>query len=172
MLAAGEGRRFGEPKAPVVVNGKRMVDRAVDVLRDAGCEPVIVVLGAWQGYVPHAETVFNRNWPSGMGSSLRVGMKSAQTYDVDAALVTLVDLPGLTTAAARRRLDSGASLAAATSDGQRGLPVLFARERLDGVAESAVGDQGARDYLRAHADDLILIEVGDVASGDDMDEPQ
>ncbi len=34
---------------------------------------------------------------------------------------------------------------------------------------AATGDRGARDYLREHANDVIVIEIGDVASGDDLD---
>ena len=49
VLAAGEGRRFGGPKAPAVIDGERLVDRAVRVLRAGGCDPVYVVLGAWVG---------------------------------------------------------------------------------------------------------------------------
>ncbi len=54
VLAAGEGKRFGGPKAPYVHNGERLVDRAVNVLAEAGCDPVFVVLGAWIGGVPGA----------------------------------------------------------------------------------------------------------------------
>ena len=33
VLAAGAGVRFGGPKAPVVVDGERLVDRAARLLR-------------------------------------------------------------------------------------------------------------------------------------------
>ena len=59
VLAAGEGRRFGGPKAPYVLDGVRLVDRAVALLRDAGCDPVLVVLGAWIDDVPDAVVVVN-----------------------------------------------------------------------------------------------------------------
>jgi len=36
VLAAGEGRRFGGPKAPYVHEGERLVDRSVRLLREAG----------------------------------------------------------------------------------------------------------------------------------------
>ncbi|MGA1145657.1 MAG: NTP transferase domain-containing protein, partial [Candidatus Nanopelagicales bacterium] len=48
VLAAGEGKRFGGPKAPFEYDGERLVDRAVRVLREAGCDPVFVILGAWE----------------------------------------------------------------------------------------------------------------------------
>jgi len=172
VLAAGEGRRFGGPKAPVVIDGERLVDRAVRVLRDGGCDPVYVVLGAWSGDVPDAVMVTNPEWPEGMGSSLRVGLAALEGVPVDAAVVTLVDLPGLTAAAVSRLVEADSGIVAATYDGERGHPVRFGREHWAAIAATARGDAGARDYLRTHADEVHLIEVGDVASGEDLDEPR
>lgn len=170
VLAAGEGRRFGGPKAPYLLDGERLVDRAVRVLRAGACDPVVVVLGAWVGAVPAAEVVVNAGWAGGMGSSLRAGLEHLATEpDVGRVLVSLVDLPGLTPAAVQRLAASDAGLAVATYDGERGHPVLLAREHWAGVAASARGDRGARDYLAAH--EVTLVEVGDVASGADLDLP-
>lgn len=169
VLAAGEGRRYGGPKAPVVVDGERLVDRAVRILREGGCAPVVVVLGAWVGEVADAEIVVNPHWAEGMGSSLRCGL--AAVASADRVLVTLVDLPGLTAEAVRRMLATDAALAAATFNGERGHPVLIGAAHIAGVSESARGDAGARAYLREHADEVALVEVGDVATGEDLDEP-
>ncbi|MEJ7726951.1 MAG: NTP transferase domain-containing protein, partial [Actinomycetes bacterium] len=46
VLAAGAGRRLGQPKALVSVDGRRFVDLAVDALREGGADPVLVVVGA------------------------------------------------------------------------------------------------------------------------------
>ena len=170
VLAAGEGRRFGGPKAPALVDGERLVDRAVRVLRDGGCDPVHVVLGAWVGGVPGAEVIVNPDWAEGMGSSLRAGLTAIA--EADRVLVTLVDLPGLTSDAVARLVASPARLAQAAYAGERGHPVVFGSEHLAGVASSAAGDRGARDYLREHADEIALIEVGDVATGEDLDVPR
>jgi CTP:molybdopterin cytidylyltransferase MocA len=176
VLAAGEGRRFGGPKAPYVLDGVRLVDRAVALLRDAGCDPVLVVLGAWVGEVPDAEVVLNDEWRGGMGSSLRAGLDALSSYDdVDRAVVTLVDLPGLTAPAVARLLETTTEalevLAATTYDGVRGHPVLLGRAHWDGVRETATGDQGARTYLATHEHILTLVEVADLATGTDLDEP-
>lgn len=183
VLAAGAGRRFGGPKAPYVVDGERLVDRAVRVLREAGCDPVVVVLGAWVGDVPGSVVVVNDDWSSGMGSSLRRGLAHLAADDerarvsslaaINGVLVTLVDLPGLTPEAVRRLASTGADdprevLASATYDGARGHPVLLGRSHWDAVADSAEGDRGARAYLATH--DVILVEVADVATGTDLDE--
>lgn len=169
VLAAGAGRRFGGPKAPYLLDGARLVDRAVDLLRSAGCEPVVVVLGAWVGDVPGATVVVNEGWSEGMGSSLRAGLAALGPLPVDRAVVTLVDLVGLTPEAVARVMATDSDLAAATYEGDRGHPVVLGRSHWPGVAASAVGDRGARDYLDEHLDALILVEVGDVASPADLD---
>ena len=171
VLAAGAGTRYGEPKAPVVIDGERLVDRAVRVLTEGGCDPVYVVLGAWVGDVAGADIIVNDAWPEGMGSSLRTGLQALQDLpEVDAAVITLVDLPGLTPAAIRRMVDIDAGLAVACYAGERGHPVRLAREHWPEAVAVARGDEGARRLLRGR-DDVVLVEVGDVASGYDVDVP-
>ena len=173
VLAAGEGRRFGGPKAPVIVDGERLIDRSVRVLREGGCDLVYVVLGAWQGDVPGAEAVANPEWPEGMGSSLRVGLSAVATApDIDRVVVTLLDLPGLAVQAVERLVASPGRIAQAAYDGERGHPVMLGREHWAGVIEVARGDRGARDYLRARTQEIAIVEVGDVASGEDLDVPE
>src|SRR5687768_9682673 len=46
VLAAGGGRRYGGPKALVSRQGQLLVERAVATLRDGGCAPILVVVGA------------------------------------------------------------------------------------------------------------------------------
>lgn len=169
VLAAGAGVRFGGPKAPFVLDGERLVDRAVRVMRDAGCEPIVVVLGAWVGEVPEAVVVVNDEWAEGMGSSLRTGLSALDIMsEVDSVIVTLVDLPGLTADGVRRIVDSPASIAAATFDGERGHPVKFAREHWEEIIAVARGDEGARRFLAGRSD-VVRVEIGDVATGADMD---
>ncbi|WP_411074467.1 NTP transferase domain-containing protein [Streptomyces sp. cmx-4-7] len=181
LLAAGGGRRLGErPKALLTHRGRPLVEHAVGVLRAAGCEVVHVVLGASADAVreraelPGCVLVDNPEWAAGMGSSLRVGLASlaADPRGVDAALVSLVDQPGIgAEAVARVRAAYGSrdSLAAASYDGRRGHPVLFGAGRWAGIAETAVGDRGARDYLVAHRDALTPVDCSDVADPYDID---
>ncbi|MFJ2938305.1 NTP transferase domain-containing protein [Streptomyces sp. NPDC087219] len=181
LLAAGGGRRLGgRPKALLTHRGRPLVEHAVGVLRAAGCDVVHVVLGASAEVVreraelPGCVLVDNPEWAEGMGSSLRVGLDSlaADPRGVDAALVLLVDQPGIgAEAAARVRAAyvSRESLAAASYDGQRGHPVLFGAGHWSGIAELAVGDRGARDYLAAHRDAITPVDCSDVAEPYDID---
>jgi CTP:molybdopterin cytidylyltransferase MocA len=171
VLAAGEGKRFGGPKAPYVHQGKRLIDSAVEVLAGAGCSPVFVVLGAWIGEVPNAEILINENWASGMGSSLQTGLAHLNSQsNIEEVVVSLVDLPGLTSAAVSRIVQSPGEIVVASYDGARGHPVKFTRDTWPELITSAGGDQGARTYISEHPEDIVLIEVGDVATGEDMDE--
>jgi nicotine blue oxidoreductase len=179
VLAAGGGRRLGgRPKALLSHRGRPLVEHAVAALRAAGCTRVHVVLGAAAGVVrERAELsgcvlVDNPEWEEGMGSSLRAGLDSLRGSGARAALVSLVDQPGVGAAAMARvrgAYRGEDSLVAASYDGVRGHPVLFGAAHWSGIAASATGDQGARAYLREHAADVTLVECGDVAADHDID---
>lgn len=172
ILAAGQGRRFGGPKAPAVVDGERLVDRAVRVLREGGCEQVIVVLGAWIGEVPEAQVVRNPVWHNGMGSSLQCGLLAAKAIvDADRIVISLVDLPGLTGAAVAEARSRAGRLGVATYQGAQGHPVIIGREWADQLINSVRGDVGAREFLQEHRADVMRIEVGHLADGRDVDTP-
>jgi CTP:molybdopterin cytidylyltransferase MocA len=173
LLAAGSGSRFGGPKALAELDGERLVDRAVRILSLGGADPVVVVLGAAVIDVPGADAVVvNEGWAEGMGSSLRAGLAADALAGCGAALVLLVDQPGIRTSAVRRLLeayDGGADLAVATYEGQRGHPVLLGRDHWVGVCASAVGDRGARVYLAEHPE--VVVEVPCDGDAKDADTP-
>jgi CTP:molybdopterin cytidylyltransferase MocA len=178
VLAAGGGRRYGMPKALVEYEGSLLVERAVRTAR-AVCDPVLVVLGAravdvWRSADLAGATVLaNEDWESGMASSLRTGLEGLRAWPgrVDAALVLLVDMPGMTPEALRH-LAAGAAtdaLAVATYEGVRGHPVLLGRDHWAGVTETLTGDEGARRYLAGH--DVTEVDCTGLADPTDLDVP-
>lgn len=182
LLAAGGGRRLGgRPKALLDFRGRPLVENAARVLREGGCGPVHIVLGAAAEAVRERadlaayETAVNPDWAQGMGSSLRVGLSALADSGAGAALVSLVDQPGIGAAAVARVIaayEGGAGLVAAAYGGKRGHPVLFGADRWAAVAAGASGDRGARAYLEEHAAALTLIECADVAEPYDIDTPR
>ncbi|MGQ0630341.1 MAG: nucleotidyltransferase family protein [Sporichthyaceae bacterium] len=174
VLAAGSGSRLGTPKALVVLDGARLVDRAVEVMRAGGCDPVVVVSGAVALEVTGAVVVANPDWETGMGSSLRAGLGwlAAQTdAEVGAVAVAMVDTPGITADVVRRICGTDADVAVATYDGRRGNPVRLARSIWGEVARLAVGDAGARGYMAAYPQVVLEVPCGDVGDGSDIDTP-
>jgi CTP:molybdopterin cytidylyltransferase MocA len=184
VLAAGGGRRYGMPKALVEYEGSLLVERAVRTAA-AVCDPVLVVLGAravdvWRSADLTGATVLaNADWESGMASSLRTGLDGLRGWPmagpggkrIDAVLVQLVDMPGMTPAALARMAEHAApdALAVASYDGVRGHPVLLGRQHWAGVAETATGDEGARRYLTAH--DVLAVDCTGLADPTDLDVP-
>jgi CTP:molybdopterin cytidylyltransferase MocA len=179
LLAAGGGRRLGgRPKALLGHRGRPLIEHAVGVLRAAGCTRVHVVLGAAADVVRDTARlddcvlVDNPEWEQGMGSSLRAGLDSLSGTGARAALVSLVDQPGIGPEAYARVLGaytSRDSLVSAAYDGVRGHPVLFGAAHWAGIAATATGDRGARAYLKEHAARISLIECGDIAQPYDID---
>ncbi|WP_261957369.1 NTP transferase domain-containing protein [Streptomyces nigrescens] len=182
LLAAGGGRRLGgRPKALLDHRGRPLVEHAARVLRDGGCRPVHIVLGAAADAVRTRADLaaygvsVNPDWAQGMGSSLRVGLAALAGEGADAVVVSLVDQPGIGAAAVARLIAAhagGADLVAAAYDGRRGHPVLFGAGRWAGIAASAEGDRGARAYLQQHVNALTLVECGDIAEPYDIDTPE
>ncbi len=169
VLAAGAGLRIGTPKAEIEIDGERLVDRAVKILKEAGCEKVFVVLGAWVGDVSGAVIIENPTWQEGMGSSLLVGLSVlSKDVEISAMVLTLVDLPGLTAAGVAKIIDHPGDLVAATFNGEQGHPVKFGRSHWAAMVESVGGDTGAKGYLRGR-DDLALVEIGQICDGVDVD---
>ncbi len=72
LLAAGEGSRFGQPKALVELDGQTLVERGVKTLLAGGADPIFVVAGAAPLDLDRMHSVYNQQWRTGMGSSLRV----------------------------------------------------------------------------------------------------
>ncbi|HEX2917812.1 MAG TPA: NTP transferase domain-containing protein, partial [Edaphobacter sp.] len=98
VLAAGASQRLGTPKQLVRIGGETLVERTVRICREAGCDPVVVVLGAAADQVrsacslDDAMLVMNRHWQEGMASSIAQGV-SALDVNVDGCVITTCDMP-------------------------------------------------------------------------------
>ncbi len=156
-----------------------LVERGLRTLVAGGCGPVIVVLGCGAQEVREranlngAVVIIDRSWQDGLGSALRAGLSALEPTLVDSVAFLLGETPGVTAVAVRRlgALASDDALAVATYDGHLGHPVLLGRKHWPGVAGRAIGDYGARPYLRAHASELTLVPCEDVSVGEDVDNP-
>jgi len=147
----------------------------------------MVVIGASAREVaalipPGIRVVTNQEYEQGMGSSLRAGLDALSGADrldeesVDAALVMLVDLPGVGPDVIARIIAGAgppdvarSALLRAGYAGAPGHPVLLGRAHWGGVRAQAAGDRGARDYLNSRPVDQV--ECGDIGSGIDVDRP-
>ena len=185
LLAAGQGSRFGRPKALVELDGQTLAERGVAMLRAGGADPVLIVIGAAQVELAaelRVRTVYNGEWRTGMGSSLRAALRALTELEagpevgpeVGAAVVALADQPLVGAEAVGRLIaayQAGAGVAVASYGGKPRNPVLLAREHWPEVIAMATGDQGARAFLRARPELVTPVECGDTGRPDDIDTP-
>lgn len=174
VLAAGSSSRLGRPKQLLVHEGRTLVRRAAEAAVAAGCEPVVVVLGA-HGEAVAAEltglpvrTVDNPEWLLGMGRSLRVGVRALP--EVEAVLVLLCDQLRVDAAHLRALVDTFARtrspVVASSYEGAQGVPALFSRALLPEL-EALEADQGARKVIVR--DPSRVVEVPLPGGGEDVD---
>lgn len=176
LLAAGSGSRFGGPKALVAFEGELLVTRGQRLLREGGCDPVLVVVGAAADQVsPHADAVvLSPDWATGMGASLRAGLAALAAGDATAVVVALADQPRVGAESVVRLVlahQEGAVAAVATYGGRPRNPVMLSRRTWDEVAALAEGDAGARPWLRTHPELVVEVACDDTGTAHDVDTP-
>jgi CTP:molybdopterin cytidylyltransferase MocA len=184
VLAAGAGTRYGGPKALAThPDGTPWLATAIRALAEAGCSPVLVVLGAAADEaeallrtLPEAGSavvVRADDWADGMSASLRAALRAAAMLDPSplALAIVPVDVPDLDAATVCRLLDAApldpAVLRQAVFRGRVGHPALIGRDHWEPLAAEVHGDAGARAYLAAHG--ARLVEAADLSTGADVD---
>jgi len=170
VLAAGASTRLGEPKQLVVLAGETLLERAVRTAREAGCVPVVVVLGSEAEWIRErcdlgdATVVVNAAWDEGMGSSVRCGVDAVR--DADGVVLMTCDQPTVTAEHLRALMATG-EVRASSYAGRKGVPAYFPASSF--VALMALrGDAGARELLRAAEAIQLLGGELDVDTTDDL----
>lgn len=156
VLAAGGSRRLGRPKQLVPWRGRPLVRRVARAALAAGCEPVVVVVGARAADVRATldglpvEIVVNPHWRRGLAGSIRAGIRRVARRGVTAAALLVCDQPRLTPAVLRRLIASHAGppsgTAACAYAGTVGVPAIFPRSRFPELL-ALRGDRGAHRLL-------------------------
>jgi molybdenum cofactor cytidylyltransferase len=98
ILAAGESRRMGFPKALLRYREESFLDTLIGLFAPR-CQPVIVVLGAHSDRIREhtlrpATFVVNADYKRGQTSSMQYGLRAVPP-DADGVLFTLVDHPAV-----------------------------------------------------------------------------
>ena len=186
ILAAGDSRRMGTPKALLSDrDGRPFVARLVRSFSASGIDEVVVVTGATHDAIvdaiasdaPPARPLCVRNPDPSRGqlSSLWVGLDSATRSDVEGVLVTPVDIPMIRTATIRQVIEAWERTHAPIvrpAIGQRhGHPVLFDRVTFEALRAAPL-TEGARSVVHANADRVVNVAVDDEGCLVDIDTPE
>lgn len=181
LLAAGASSRLGQPKQLVSVGTEVLLERAIRVAREAGANPILVVLGAqcapicaridFQNAIP----VLNNAWQQGISTSIHAGLRELddRAPDSTCALLMTCDQPRLTAAHLRALIAAfqaqpAHAIAASSYAGALGTPAIFPCELFPQLF-ALEGDKGARALITAASTQVVAVPF---AGGEiDIDEP-
>jgi molybdenum cofactor cytidylyltransferase len=165
ILAAGESRRMGSPKALLDVRGVNFVEHLLSATRHPRVGVVRVVLGAGAEEiraklnVDPALIVVNDDWEQGQLSSIHAGIRSLPS-GTQGMILAPVDHPlvsGNLISLLIKKFDStDAPIVVPTFHGRRGHPSIFRASLYDEILEASP-DIGARQVLWIHEKEIAEV---------------
>jgi molybdenum cofactor cytidylyltransferase len=173
---------MGRPKAalPLTDRADTFLSRLIRTFTTAGLPDIVVVTGAASDVVRLAagpadrrvRFIHNAGWESGQLSSILTGLEERAGERVEAALVTLVDVPFVRpdtiTRVLRAWRSSRAPIVRPARNGEHGHPVIFDRAIFQELRD-ADPRVGAKAVIRARAGAILDVPVDDAGAFLDMD---
>ncbi len=166
ILAAGESRRMGQPKALLPYRGRAFLEHLIGVTRHPRIGLARVVLGAGAEEICEklkldpASIVINLDWEKGQLSSIQAALRSLPQGVTEGILLCLVDHPLISAGLIGRLIklfdSSGKPVIIPTYKGRRGHPVIFRSTLYDELLAAPLG-LGARAVVWAHAADVLEV---------------
>ncbi len=185
VLAAGQSRRMGCPKLSLPWGSTTILGQVVATLAQAGVGEIVVVTGGRRqevealvgdlaGTYPVRSVYNGRAAESEMLASIQAGLQALDAR-AEAALVALGDQPQVQVGTVRRVIETykihQAGLAIPSYNQRRGHPWLAGR-RLWPSLLALTPEQTPRDFLNAHAPEILYVPVEDDSILRDIDTPQ
>lgn len=184
ILAAGRSSRMGTPKAGlrVSVGGPTFAAAVVTTLQRAGLDDITIVAGAHPDAVRAAvagldgvRVIDHPAWPAGQLSSLLAGLEAVASPDLEALLVTLVDIPRVAPATVAHLLETWrrtrAPIVRPAIGEKHGHPVIFDRATFADLRAAPL-DVGAKAVIRAWRDQVLDVATDDAGVLVDVDTPE
>lgn len=165
ILAAGPSSRLGEPKQMLDIDGETLLVKTVKAAIGSHAGSIAVVLGSNEKEHRKLlreltlDIVYNENWQSGMGSSLKTGLQHllSQYPSLEAIIILVCDQPLLTTENITNLIlkhqETNKPIIASRYSGIPGVPVLFNKAYFPELM-ALPDDQGAKKIILQHPEDV------------------
>ncbi len=170
LLAAGASTRMGTVKQLLPWKESTLLEHAIEQLRGAKIDELVVVLGANAEVIrakitlPDVDFTVNSEWEKGMSTSIATGLRQmrAETPDIQSVLIALVDQPLLDSNYYNKLINiyigNSFKIVSSKYSGRMGVPALFDRDYFENLM-NLTGQEGARRLLRGE-----VIPVGEVSA--------
>jgi len=178
ILAAGESRRMGFPKALLPYRNETFLDTLIGLFATR-CDPVIVVVGAGADQIRSriarpATFVVNPDYTRGMTTSLQCGLRMVPP-EAEGVLFTLVDHPSVASSTIDALLapspEGTALLRVPRYGANRGHPIWFSRDLITEFLAIPEGG-AANEVVHRHRPETQFIDLDDPGIVADIDDPE
>ena len=181
ILAAGESRRMGQPKALLSYREKTFAEHLVSATRHERVGLTRIVLGAQAGKIrsrlPLDPTwiLENPNWEQGQLSSIQAVIRNLPPGATEGLILCPVDHPLVSrflVAQLIQEFDSTEKqIVLPTYTGKRGHPVIF-RDSLYKELLAASPEVGAREVVWTHPESVAEVETDEEAVVLNLNDPE
>lgn len=164
VLAAGGSARLGRPKQLLRYQGQSLVRRAGAAALEAGCSPVVVVVGREHEKIAaelqecSVRLLPNEAWERGIGTSIRRGVGTLRTCD--AIVILVCDQPHVDQRIIRTLIraqeETRKPIAACAYGRTLGVPALFVRRYFD-LLLALADEAGAKSIIEAQPNEVAQV---------------
>jgi molybdenum cofactor cytidylyltransferase len=168
LLAAGSSSRLGRAKQLIEVQGKKLIQKAIDEANKSQANCLVLVLGAnadliQTGFdITSTPFIVNPDWQQGMSSSMKAGLHFLmEKEEINQVLLMLCDQPfveaSLLDQLITTKETSGKGIVAAAYSNTLGVPVLFDRRYFEELLQLN-GSEGAKKVIFNHQAEVHALD--------------
>lgn len=170
VLAAGSSSRMGQPKQLLKYNNTFLLDFCIQNALASNLGQVYVVLGAYRNEIisqlnsknKNLTCLTNKNWQSGLSSSIKIGLEAAIEDNADAVLFLLGDQPFIQASYLNNfgHLHGAfpTHIIASNYQNSFGIPALFPKKYFSDLKRLS-GDKGAKKIILSHLHQTISLPL-------------
>ena len=180
VLAAGESRRMGFPKALLPLGSGTFLDQILNTLQESGLSEPMVVIGAHARHIQPAlarrpvRVVTNPDYEKGQLSSVKRALENVGP-DVRGCLLWPVDHPTVSRDLVEKLiqlfLDAKPLLALPVYEGRRGHPAILSPALFQEILDTPT-EAGMKGVVQRHQDAIALLPTGESSVAHDIDTPE
>ena len=168
LLAAGSSSRLGRSKQLIEIQGKTLIQKAIDEAKKSQANCLVLVLGAnaeliQTGFdITSTPYIVNSDWQQGMSSSMQAGLGFLMEKEViDQVLLMLCDQPFVDASLLNQLINaketSGKGIVAAAYSNTLGVPALFDRRYFEELLQ-LTGSEGAKKVIFNHQAEVHALD--------------